>query len=183
MCSNEQKGHAKNKIACPLFFSKPAIFSQNNNLVLFCTHHMLDLNTQAPAIKAFDQNNIEHTLKEYKGRWVLLYFYPKDDTPGCTREACGLRDNYEKFQAKAVVIGVSADSVETHKKFAEKFHLPFTLLADPKKEIIRAYGAAGFTTKRVSYLIDPKGMIFKAYPKVDPSTHAEEIFKDLENLK
>lgn len=143
---------------------------------------MLNIDTKAPLFESKDQDGKNYKLEQDLGKWILLYFYPKDDTPGCTKEACGLRDNYAKFQEKAVVIGVSADSVESHKKFAEKYNLPFILLADTDKKIIEQYEANGVFGKRISYLINPQGMIAKAYPKVDPSTHAEKILQDLQNL-
>lgn len=132
-------------------------------------------------------------MSDYKGQWVLLYFYPKDDTPGCTAEACAFQDQLKELHGKGVtVLGMSADPVEKHKKFAEKFSLKFPLLADPGKETIEAYGAWGekaFLGKtymgiyRVSYLIDPMGRIAKAYEKVSPEIHAEEVLKDVEALQ
>ncbi len=144
---------------------------------------MLNEGQQAPDFSLLDQDGHKHSLGEYKGKWVLLYFYPKDDTPGCTAEACALRDNYADLTKLSVVIGVSADSVESHKKFVDKYHLPFTLLADPEKKVIKEYGANGIPfNKRISYLIDPQGKIVKVYPKVDPQQHAAEISKDLQAL-
>ena len=140
---------------------------------------MLDLHAMAPDFTAVDQDNRSVSLQDFRGKYVILYFYPKDDTPGCTTEACSLRDNYKDLQEKAVVIGVSTDSVASHKKFADKYHLPFILLADTEKTIIKAYDADGIFAKRITYLIDPDGKIVKAYPKVDPSTHAEEILRDI----
>ena len=145
----------------------------------------------APAFTLPDQEGKEHSLSEYKGRWVLVYFYPKDDTPGCTTEACGLRDHFSKFgKAKAQVFGVSADPVASHKKFAQKLKLPFPLLADPEKKMIQCYGAWGekkfmgrtyLGIHRASFLIDPKGRIAKIYEKVKPDLHAEEVLEDLAN--
>ncbi len=141
---------------------------------------MLNVGELAPDFSLTDQNGDLHQLNDYQGKWVLLYFYPKDDTPGCTVEACALRDNYDKLEKLAVVLGVSADSIDSHKKFVEKYHLPFTLLADPPKKVIEKYGAKGTPfNKRISYLINPQGVITKVYPKVDPSQHAGEILKDL----
>jgi len=143
---------------------------------------MLTEGSKAPAISAIDQDGKTQNLADYAGRWVLLYFYPKDDTPGCTTEACALRDSYEDFlQAKAVVLGVSADSVASHGKFAQKFSLPFPLLADENKEIIKAYEADGLV-RRVSYLVSPDGKIAKAYAKVKPAEHATEVLQDLSDL-
>lgn len=131
-----------------------------------------------------------HRLSEYRGRWVVLYFYPKDDTPGCTKEACGFRDEKGRLEALgAVVLGVSADGVESHRAFAEKHHLNFPLLADPKKEAISAYGAWGKKNLygkeyegvlRQTFLIDPEGRIAKVWRKVNPEGHAEEVAKALE---
>ena len=144
---------------------------------------MLNINTQAPQFSGFTQDNKEVSLNDFKGKYVVLYFYPKDDTSGCTKEACSLRDNFSELQKLAVVIGVSADSVESHKKFAEKYHLPFILIADTTREIIKSYEAGDVFTKRISYLIDPNGIIIKTYPKVNPSQHAEEIISDLKLTK
>ena len=131
-------------------------------------------------------------MKDYAGKWVLLYFYPKDDTPGCTIEACAMRDNLPRFKKmKAVVLGVSADPVKKHAKFAEKYGLPFTLLADEERELINAYGVWAkkkfmgreyMGILRNSYLIDPKGKIAKIYEGVKPKDHAEEVLADLKAL-
>ena len=157
-------------------------------------HVKADLKTgdTAPAFALQDQSGALHKLSDYKGRWVLVYFYPKDDTPGCTTEACGVRDSWAKFKSKnAQVFGVSADSVQSHGKFAQKFKLPFPLLADPDKKMLAAYGVWGekkFMGKtymginRVSFLIDPNGKIAKVYPKVKPEGHAEEVLQDLAQL-
>ncbi len=140
---------------------------------------MLEIEIMAPEIIAPDQNGIEHKLSEYRGRWVLLYFYPRDNTPGCTVEACALRDNYPHFaKIDAVVLGVSTDSIVSHDKFVQKFSLPFTLLADTDKKIVKAYGAGGLL-RRISYLIDPDGKIAKVYNRVKPAEHAEEVLRDL----
>lgn len=144
---------------------------------------------KAPNFKLQDQNNKAHSLADYEGKWLLLYFYPKDDTPGCTKEACAIRDSFPSFgKLKAVVLGISADSVQNHKKFAEKYKLPFTLLADIKKEIVKKYGVWGkkkFMGReydgifRTSFLINPKGKIVKIYENVKPEIHVEEVIKDL----
>ncbi len=149
---------------------------------------MLTPGTLAPHFALFDQNGETHELSAYRGRKVVLYFYPKDDTPGCTKEACAIADVYGDFERLGVtVFGVSADSPESHRAFAEKYSLPFTLLSDPERAVIKAYGAyqetdpsgSGIHTRRVTYLIDEEGNIAKAYPEVDPATHALEILKDL----
>src|SRR4030095_15616004 len=139
---------------------------------------------KAPAFEGKDQNGKKHLLDDYRGQWLLLYFYPKDDTPGCTKEACTLRDRFEDLKDKAQVVGVSHDKVESHAKFADKFKLPFTLLSDPEKKIIGDYGAKGFFfTTRISYLIDPKGRIAKIYRSVSPRNHAGGVLKDLEQFQ
>lgn len=148
--------------------------------------------TRAPDFTLPDQDGKERSLSDYKGKWVLLYFYPKDDTPGCTIEACAIRDQFKDFKKiGAVVLGVSTDSVASHKKFVNAYELPFTLLADPLKEVVGQYGVFGekkfmgrtyMGTKRTSFLIDPKGKIAKIYEKVKPPVHAEEVIADLKAL-
>ncbi len=147
---------------------------------------------KAPAFNLPDQEGKMHALKGYAGSWVLLYFYPKDDTPGCTVEACTLRDTFPKFKKlKAAVLGVSVDPAKKHAKFVEKYKLPFTLLADEEKTLVNAYGVWGkkkfmgreYTgTMRWSFLIDPQGRIAKVYEDVKPALHAEEVLKDLKTL-
>jgi peroxiredoxin Q/BCP len=147
------------------------------------------LHSDAPPFTLPDQNGKEHALESYRGKWVLLYFYPKDDTPGCTKEACAIRDSFPDFKKlKIAVFGVSVDSVASHKKFEKKYELPFTLLADDKKEVVTAYGVWGKKkfmghsyegTRRTSFLIDPKGKIAKIYEDVNPVTHAGEVLTDL----
>ena len=134
-----------------------------------------------------------HSLTEQKGKWVLLYFYPKDDTPGCTTEACGFRDRFAELKKYGVMIlGISADSVKSHKKFAEKYSLTFPILSDPDKKTIKAYDAWGqkkFMGKsydgilRISYLIDPEGKIVKAYETVKPEEHPDEVLRDVEAMR
>lgn len=152
----------------------------------------LKIGQKAPAIKLPDQNGKIHELKDYSGQWVLVYFYPKDDTPGCTKEACALRDNFPKFKKlKAVVLGISIDSVKRHEKFATKYELPFTLLADENKEVVEKYGVWAEKSMygrkymgilRTSFLIDPTGKIAKIYEGVKPEAHAEEVLADLQTL-
>ena len=149
----------------------------------------LKVGQKAPEIILPDQNGNMHKLSDYKGKWVLAYFYPKDDTPGCTAEACSLRDNLPHFQnSKAVILGISVDSVKSHKKFAEKYQLPFTLLADETKKTVEDYGVwqeksmygkKYMGTVRTSFLINPEGVIAKVYEKVKPEVHAQEVLKDL----
>lgn len=147
--------------------------------------------TPAPDFTLFDQDGSAHTLSAYQGKRVLLYFYPKDDTPGCTKEACLLRDALPDFtKLDAVVFGVSADSVKSHKKFAEKYGLPFTLLADEGKEVVNAYGVWGKKKMmgreydgifRTSFLIAPDGSILKVYENVKPELHAAQVLADLQS--
>jgi len=144
----------------------------------------------APAIAAHDQDGKPVSLDEYRGRKVVLYFYPKDDTPGCTKEACAFRDNFPNFKTIGVdILGVSVDNETKHKKFAEKFNLPFRLVADPDKHIVEAYGVWGqkkfmgreyMGTSRVTYLINEQGVIEKVWPKVKPDEHAEELLRYLQ---
>ncbi|MCX6726941.1 MAG: peroxiredoxin [Candidatus Shapirobacteria bacterium] len=132
-----------------------------------------------------DQNGKTHKLVDYLGKWVVLYFYPKDDTPGCTKEACSLRDNFRQIEKLgAVILGVSKDSVASHQKFAEKYNLNFTILSDISGKMIRSYGAKGLVgTLRKTYLIDDNGEIRKIYDKVNPTIHAEEIVDYLKKVK
>lgn len=151
---------------------------------------VLKVGQPAPDFELPDQSGEIHRLKDYRGRWVLVYFYPKDDTPGCTTEACAIRDKFLDFKKlKIQVFGVSADSVASHKKFIEKFDLSFTLLADINKEIIKKYGVWGkkkFMGReydgimRQSFLIDPQGAIAKIYDQVKPAIHAEEVLQNFE---
>jgi peroxiredoxin Q/BCP len=137
---------------------------------------MLEVGTKAPSFSLPDQNGVIHTLEEYKGKKVILYFYPKDNTSGCTKQACAFGDLYPQFMEKnAVVLGVSKDSVQSHKKFEEKYGLPFTLLSDTEKEVIQAYdvwkekknyGKVSFGVVRSTYLIDEEGIIIKALGNV-----------------
>lgn len=148
--------------------------------------------TNAPDFKLPDQKNIERKLADYAGKWLVLYFYPEDDTPGCTAEACGFRDDIEILTAKGLsVVGVSKDSVASHAKFAEKYNLNFPILADESKSVQEAYGAWGVKkmfgreymgTIRKTFLINPAGGIAKEYPKVNPIGHSAAILKDFEKL-
>ena len=153
----------------------------------------LNPGTEAPDFSLPDQNGRIHTLHDLRGNWVLIYFYPKDNTPGCTKEACALRDAFPELQTHGcVVFGVSTDSEKSHKKFEEKFKLPFTLLADTDKTLVKAYGVWApkkfmgreyLGTLRTSFLINPDGMIVKVYEKVKPELHAHEVLFDLTQFK
>lgn len=150
---------------------------------------MPKLKSKALGFTLPDSQGKEHSLKEYLGKWVVLYFYPKDDTPGCTVEACSFRDNYSRFKRVGIVVlGVSVDPVRKHAKFAEKYSLPFTLLSDEEKTVVAKYGVWGkkkfmgreyMGTMRTTFLIDPVGKIFKIYENVKPDAHAEEILSDV----
>lgn len=150
---------------------------------------MLETGIQAPSFSLPDQNGNLHTLEEYRGRKVVLYFYPRDNTPGCTKQACGFRDLYPQFTEKgAVVLGVSKDSVASHKKFEEKFGLPFTLLSDPELSCIQAYdvwqeknmyGKKTMGVVRTTYLIDEQGMIVKAFGKVKAAENPAQMLDEL----
>ncbi len=148
----------------------------------------LTVGQPAPEFELPDQNGQLHSLEDYRDQWVVLYFYPKDDTPGCTTEACEFRDNIFAFKAaNAQVIGVSLDDIASHQKFAEKYSLPFPLLADVDGRVSDAYGVktkmVGFTiAKRQTFLIDPNGNLAKHYEKVKPATHSNEVLSDLKAL-
>lgn len=143
----------------------------------------------APVFAATTNDGGRISLTDFKGKNVILYFYPKDDTPGCTKEACAFRDHFADFTKKgAVVLGVSTDPVKSHAKFVEKFKLPFTLLADEDKHIVQAYGVWGqktfmgrkyLGTHRVTFLIGPDGKIRRIWPKVEPEEHAAEVLAAL----
>jgi peroxiredoxin Q/BCP len=152
----------------------------------------MKIGSKAPLFSLLDQAGELHKLSDSLGQWVLLYFYPKDDTPGCTIEACSFRDQWPKFKRlKIKVFGISADSPKSHDKFATKFNLPFTLLSDPEKKTIEKYGAlrekSMFGKKymgihRMSVLINPEGKIAKIYEQVNPMTHVDEVLKDGKGL-
>lgn len=143
----------------------------------------------APDFSGKDQDGKRIRLSDYKGKKVILYFYPKDDTPGCTAEACNLRDNYESLLSKGFsIIGVSPDNEKSHTKFRTKYTLPFSLIADPETTIIKAYGAWGEKTMygktymgvlRTTFVIDEKGKIMKTFTKVDTQNHTQQILTEL----
>ena len=151
---------------------------------------MLEVGTKAPDFTLKNQEGQEVSLSQFAGKRVVLYFYPRDNTPGCTRQACGFAQNYEGFtQRDVVVIGVSKDSVASHLKFAQKYELPFVLLADPDLQAIQAYGVwqekklygkVSMGVVRTTYIIDPQGVIEKVMPKVKPDTNAAEILAYLD---
>ncbi len=151
---------------------------------------MLNVGDTAPDFTLSDQFGEIHQLSDYRGKKVVLYFYPKDDTPGCTKEACGFRDNFQEYRKrKMVVLGVSKDSTKSHVKFSEKYSLPFTLLSDDNNEVSQAYGVWGlkkfmgkeyYGINRMTFIIDEDGKILRIYEKVKPENHAEEILADID---
>ncbi|RRQ19890.1 peroxiredoxin [Guyparkeria sp. SCN-R1] len=149
----------------------------------------LTVGEPAPAFTLPDQEGAPRSLADYRGDWVVLYFYPKDDTPGCTTEACSFRDNINRLIAQdAAVLGVSMDDVASHAAFAAKYELPFPLLADPDGEVVERYGAlSDFLVvkfaKRQTFIIDPDGKIVKIYRKVDPDEHVRDVLADLKALQ
>lgn len=160
-----------------LFVCLPALASE-----------LLVVGNPAPEFELPDQDGQLHSLEDYRDSWIVLYFYPKDETPGCTTEACEFRDNifaYRKMNAQ--ILGVSLDDVESHKAFAENHGLPFPLLADSDGTVAGAYGVKtkmfGMTVaKRQTFIIGPDGTLVKHYPKVKPATHSDEVLADLETL-
>lgn len=143
----------------------------------------------APDFELVDQYNKPHKLSDYKGKWVVLYFYPRDDTPGCTTEACNFRDDiFEIRKLNAEVIGVSVDNTESHTKFSEKHGLPFPLLSDGDAQVAKSYDALWSlgpikVAKRHSFIIDPAGQLAKIYRDVKPEDHSDEIINDLTTLQ
>lgn len=151
------------------------------------------LNSYAPDFEALDQEGKQHRLSDYGGKWVVLYFYPRDNTAGCTKEACNFRDSWRDLAKMGVVVlGVSKDSVKSHKNFAQKYSLNFPILSDEDKKIVRSYkvlkkkkfmGREYVGVARMTYLVNPGGKIAKIYKKVNPLTHVSQIIRDLEELR
>jgi len=154
---------------------------------------MLDVGNPAPEFTLQDGDDQTVTLKDFRGQWVVLFFYPKDNTPGCTKEACGFRDQYSAFQADdTVILGVSLNDAKSHTKFSTKYDLPFPLLCDCDASVSTAYESYGlkkFMGKeyqgiyRQTFIIDPEGNLAKIYRKVKPEPHAEQVLEDLQGLK
>ncbi len=150
---------------------------------------MLETGTKAPDFTLPDQNGVAHSLSDYKGKKVILYFYPKDNTPGCTRQACGFSERRPQFEEKgAVILGISKDSVASHKRFEEKQGLTFTLLSDPELKVIQAYdvwkekknyGKVSMGVVRTTYLIDENGVIVKAFDKVKAAENPQQMLEEL----
>jgi len=154
----------------------------------------MDTMKAAPQFSLQDQDGVIHTLKEYAGNWLVIYFYPKDDTPACTKEACNFRDARDAIAeyGNASVVGISKDNVKSHKKFADKHSLNFTLLSDPDHTVINAFGAwqpkkfmgrEYLGIMRNTYLINPEGVIVKTYENISPNEHAGDIINDLRELQ
>ena len=153
---------------------------------------MLKENTKAPAFSLMDEDEVVHKLSDYKGKWLVLYFYPKDNTSGCTKQACAIAEVYGEFEYLEVpVLGVSKDSPASHRKFKEKHDLPFTLLSDESTKMMQQYdvwkeksmyGRKYMGTVRSTYIINPEGVIVSVYPKVSPVEHALELLKDIKEL-
>ncbi len=153
---------------------------------------MIQEKMKAPDFNLLDEDGIPHTLSEYHGAPLILYFYPKDNTPGCTTEACSFRDDYSAYEkAKVTILGVSADSVKSHKKFKEKYQLPFTLLSDPEHTVCEAYGVWAekqmmgkkyMGILRTTFVINKNGEIAKVFEGVKPSEHSKEVLEVVKNL-
>ena len=149
----------------------------------------LHVGDTAPDFTLLDQQGAKHTLSDYRGKWIVLYFYPNDDTPGCTKEACAFRDTFPEFEKLDMpIFGVSTDSVKSHEKFVAKYTLPFTLLADEDKQVVQLYGVWGkkkFRGReydgvlRTTFLIDEQGQIMKVFEKVKPAEHSKEVLEAL----
>lgn len=150
---------------------------------------IIEVGQQAPDFMLSDENGQIHNLSDYQGKYVLLYFYPKDDTPGCTKEACNFRDDYSQYDdANVIILGVSPDSPQSHAKFKSKYNLPFTLLADEDHKVCELFGVWGPKKSfgkeyegvhRTTYLINPDGRIQKVYEKVSPANHSVEVLDEL----
>lgn len=153
---------------------------------------MLDTGEKAPSFSLSDQNGRVHSLDMYTGKWVVLYFYPKDDTPGCTKEACGFRDMQKEFEAhNAVILGMSGDSEESHLAFTQKYALPFHLLADTQKKVVEQYGVwveknmygkKYMGIARTTFLLNPRGIIVKIYKNVKVEEHSSKVLEDIKSF-
>ena len=156
--------------------------------LLACAGEPPQVGSAAPGFKLQDQNGDWHDLADYRGSWLAIYFYPKDDTPGCTTEACNFRDNIHAFkEIGAEVVGVSVDDVDSHKEFSTKYKLPFTILADVGGQTSDTYGVLidyklTQIASRQSFLVNPEGIIVKHYDDVDPDIHTEQVLADLKAL-
>ena len=155
------------------------IFASLLLLVGFTSAHaQLKVGDKAPAFAGVDQNGAAVSSKLLKGKKYIIYFYPKDDTPGCTKEACSFRDSYDDIMGQGyTLVGVSADGVDSHKKFASKYSLPFPLIADTSKAIIKAFGVSGLFTQRKTFVVNEQGVIVKIIEDTTPKDHATEALK------
>ncbi len=173
--ANMKKITSMSKIILILFLLSPILDAQEG------TNMQFTIGEKAPDFRLRDETGTYRTLAEYAGKKIVVYFYPKDDTPGCTKEACSFRDGYREIQAQEIVIlGISYDSPSSHKKFKEKYNLPFSLLSDEKKEAAKAYGAykgigQSLTPLRITFLIDEMGKIVHIFEKVNVSEHARDV--------
>ncbi len=173
---------------CCKFYSSIFIITV---MEIFSSSHAaeLEVGSPAPSFQLLDQNEAQHNLKDYHGNWVVLYFYPKDDTPGCTKEACAFRDDIAILQSlDAHVFGVSVDTSESHADFAKKYSLQFPLLADIGGEVAKCYGSLTkigplILAKRHTFIIDPNGKIAKIYRNVKPAIHSDEVIADIKQLQ
>jgi peroxiredoxin Q/BCP len=150
---------------------------------------VLEKGEKAPLFELFDSEGELHKLSDYSGQTIVIYFYPRDDTPGCTKEACSFRDNYQTFTEVGIeVLGISPDTVKSHKKFSEKYQLPFTLLADPDHNVCEAYGVWGLKKMygreyegvyRTTYIVGPEGEIKRVFENVKPTDHSQEVLEEV----
>ena len=163
-------------IVCCLIMMSCSLFSDEVNLTK---------GQQAPDFTLFDQHGSTHTLSLYKGKKVVIYFYPKDDTPGCTKQACSIRDSYNEFSNQDIVVfGISYDNSITHQKFIQKYKLPFNLLSDSDKTVSQLYGTKGvFFPIRKTFLIDESGIIVKVYNQVSVLDHGNDILREFNTMK
>ena len=163
-------------IVCCLIMMSCNLFSDEVNLTK---------GQQAPDFTLFDQHGATHTLSLYKGKKVVIYFYPKDDTPGCTKQACSIRDSYKEFSNQDIVVfGISYDNSITHQKFIQKYKLPFNLLSDSDKTVSQLYGTKGvFFPIRKTFLIDESGIIVKVYNQVSVLDHGNDILREFNTMK
>jgi peroxiredoxin Q/BCP len=149
----------------------------------------VNVGERAPSFQLKDENGVLHKLDDYLGKKIVLFFYPKDDSPHCRREACNLRDNYEKMQQQGIVLlGISYDSPESHKKFREKYDLPFTLLSDQDRRVAKRYGAGGgilgfLGARRYTYLINEQGVIVHIFKKVNVDVHAGDVLEAFQRIE
>ena len=162
-----------------------------SSIMFFSLSASAEINTRdpAPGFQLVDQYGKSHQLSDYSGKWLIVYFYPKDDTPGCTTEACNFRDDIFKIRAlNAEVVGISVDNTESHAEFTKKHGLPFPLLSDDKGEVAKSYGSLWSLgpvkiARRHSFIIDPEGKLAKIYRDVKPASHSDEIINDLNSLQ